>query len=45
MLKAGDGAVVNVDVAREDGYGGGVVGEEDLLVGVHGRDNDVEAGV
>lgn len=42
VLEAKDGVVVDID---EVGDEGGVVGEEDLLVGVHGRDNDVEAGV
>ena len=45
VLEAGDGAVAEVDVGGEDGDGGGVVGEEDLLVGVRGGDGDVEAGV
>ena len=45
VLEAGDGAVAEVDVGGEDGDGGGVVGEEDLLVGVRGGDGDVKAGV
>jgi len=45
VQEGGDGAVADVDAAGEDGDGGGVVGEEDLLVGVCGGDRDVEAGV
>lgn len=45
VQEGGDGAIADVDVAGEDGDGGGSVGEEDLLVGVGGGDCDVEAGV
>ena len=45
MLEAGDSVVIDVDVVAEDDSEGGVVGEEDLLVGVCGREVDVEVGV
>lgn len=45
VQEGGDGAIADVDVAGEYSDGGGVVGEEDLLVGIGGGDCDVEAGV
>ncbi|KAG4983193.1 hypothetical protein JHK82_028031 [Glycine max] len=42
VLEAKDGAVVDID---EVGDEGGVVGEEDLLVRIHGGDDDIKAGV
>lgn len=45
MVEGRDGGVADIDVAGEDGDGGGVVGEGDVFVRVCGGDAEGELGV